>query len=701
MLTPSETQVDYQTLYEEAPVAYFSVSPGAYIQQVNQPSLELLGYTREEIIGRSVITLYADTGAGRVKARRVIQRLHQGASRAQEELQMKRADGHTIWVQLTVHPIRDEDGTIQRFQSVAVDISERKQMEATLHATHETLEQRVAARTQELEAANEALRDEVRQRKAVQEQQARQVAAMDAAQAGISIHDAGGTFRYANNAHAHIYGYDTASDLVGQSWRMLYSEAEQAYIETEVFPAVQKNGQWAGELTGRKKNGETFPVYLTLTKLDSGGLTCTCEDISDRKRREQQLKMYTQRLEVLRDIDQSILEARSPQAIAQAAMKRLHRLVPCSRSSIALFDKNAGQGTVLARYSQGASTLDTGQTLPLEHFETGPDVSEAGAYVVNNLDAIRQTPLIEALKEEGITAFMAVPMEIDDTTIGLVNVGTNTQHRFKREEQRILKEVTDQLTIAIRQAQLLEQVQQQTERLEQRVEERTKELESFTYSVSHDLRTPLRAVDGFAKLLMDSHADQLDDEGQRLLNVIYESAQRMGQLIDDLLALSRLGRREMRQCTVDMEAVAHDVTQELARSYPHAPESVTIEALPPASGDQAMLRQVLSNLISNALKFTSESTDPQVQVGVRAKQDMLTYYVHDNGAGFDMDYADKLFGVFQRLHDDDEFEGTGVGLAIVERVIRRHNGRVWAEGEEGCGATFYFTLPAAKDAMDC
>jgi len=236
--------------------------------------------------------------------------------------------------------------------------------------------------------------------------------------------------------------------------------------------------------------------------------------------------------------------------------------------------------------------------------------------------------------------------------------------------------------------------------LERKVSERTmqleaanKELESFSYSVSHDLRTPLRAIDGFSHILLDDYADKLDDEGKRLLKVVRDNTSRMGQLIDDILKFSRTGRVELTSSGIDMEHMAHAVIEELQTAVTGSKLQVEIEPIPPARGDNAMMRQVFANLLSNAIKFSSTREKPRIQVGATVNDDETVYYVRDNGVGFDMQYADKLFGVFQRLHSVNEFEGTGIGLAIVKRIVTRHGGRVWADGKVNEGATIYFALP--------
>ena len=254
---------------------------------------------------------------------------------------------------------------------------------------------------------------------------------------------------------------------------------------------------------------------------------------------------------------------------------------------------------------------------------------------------------------------------------------------------------------------MAEQVSRSRHHLEAQVAQRTKalegtnaELEAFSYSVSHDLRAPLRAIHGFARILLEDHNAKLEPEAQRLLGVIDQNTRRMGQLIDDLLAFSRLGRKEITTGPVDMSELAHAVADEIRRADAGRNGSleIKIDALPGAMGDHALLRQVMSNLLQNAAKFTRDKPTAHIEVGSTRDDGQVVYYVKDNGAGFDARYTDKLFGVFQRLHSTEQFDGTGVGLAIVKRIVQRHGGRVWAEGQLNQGATFYFTLPGEEES---
>lgn len=226
------------------------------------------------------------------------------------------------------------------------------------------------------------------------------------------------------------------------------------------------------------------------------------------------------------------------------------------------------------------------------------------------------------------------------------------------------------------------------------LEAANKELEAFSYSVSHDLRAPLRHIDGYAALLRKSVEQSLSEKGARYLQTISDAAKQMGQLIDDLLVFSRMGRQEMLCATVNLEQLIESIRADLRLDLQGRAISWTIAPLPAVKGDPAMLRQVFVNLLTNAIKFTGTKPTASIEIGVdRPSPEEIVIFVRDNGVGFDMEYASKLFGVFQRLHRADEFEGTGIGLANVRRIVHRHGGRTWAEGVQGKGATFFIALP--------
>jgi len=257
----------------------------------------------------------------------------------------------------------------------------------------------------------------------------------------------------------------------------------------------------------------------------------------------------------------------------------------------------------------------------------------------------------------------------------------------------ILREITERKNAELELKKYQEHLEELVKSRTQDLESSNKELEAFAYSVSHDLRAPLRAIDGFTRILLEDYVEKMDAEANRLGSIIQKNSQKMGKLIDDLLAFSRLGRATMHFSEINMKSLVNDVYLDIASPEERKKINFELADLPKAYGDPNMLRQVWTNLLSNAIKFSAKQKKPVISVTCQIENNTSNYCIRDNGAGYNMQYQDKLFGVFQRLHSEKEFAGNGVGLALVRRIIQRHDGRIWAEGEIDKGAAFYFSLP--------
>ncbi len=291
----------------------------------------------------------------------------------------------------------------------------------------------------------------------------------------------------------------------------------------------------------------------------------------------------------------------------------------------------------------------------------------------------------DAYRPTFVKSLAMVPIRTIDPIGAIGNYWAET-HLPTQNEMEMLQSLADITAVSIENLQILEN-------LENTVKQRTQELESFSYSVSHDLRAPLRAIIGYIKILDEDHSPILDNDAKELIEKVITNAEKMNQLIDSLLQLSRMGRAELVKTTVSMKQMAERTYLSQLENEKQRLVDFSLDDLPSIQADETLIQQVWENYISNALKYTNHKPSTKIHIGFYENKNDITYFIKDNGAGFDMKYSDKLFGVFQRLHSPKEFEGTGIGLSIVQKITNKHGGKVWAEATPNEGATFYFSLP--------
>lgn len=450
----------------------------------------------------------------------------------------------------------------------------------------------------------------------------------------------------------------------------------------------------------RWKDGRERDVNVLSHALEFGGRRGTlvaAVDVTQVAEGQRALQQYAERLAILHEIDRAIIAQRSPDEIAETVLRRLRPLLRVPRAIVNLFHLEAGEVEWLAAAGRRRTRAGPGVRYSLRLMGDLEGLKRGERQVIDS-DALPPSPEREALLASDVHVYMVVPMIAGGELIGGLSFGGPTG-QFPAEQIGIAEEAAAQLAIAIAQARLRERIARHATELEERVRERTgelaaanEELEAFSYSVAHDLRAPLRAMDGFGRILLERWSAELDPDAQRLIARIGANASQMSAMVGDLLAFSRLGRQALTVREVALEALVAEALANLQAEREGRCVELVVGPLPSCHGDPVLLRQVFVNLLGNALKFTRKRAVARIEVGAQESGGRTVHFVRDNGVGFDMQYATKVFGVFQRHHRAEEYEGTGVGLSIVQRIVARHGGRVWAEAAVDAGATFFFTL---------
>jgi len=614
----------------------------------NEGAVRIKGYRSEEILGKHFSCFYT---AQAIEAGKPARELQESVSkgRFEEEAWRVRKDGSTFWASVVITPMYDDRGSLRGFCKVARDITERKRTE-------------------------DALRE--------------QAQVLDSAQ--VFVRDMESRVVFWPRGAEKIYGFTPQEALGILSHDLFHTQFPEPLevVEKKLF----ETGMWEGELIHTRRDGRVIVVSSAwVLHRNSQGqpirILETNIDITERKSAEQQLAGQAEELS-----RQSEELLRSQQALETQSLM-LQSVLDSMAEGLVAADE---QGKFIIWNPAAVKILG----LQAANVSSGEWSAHYGLYLEDMVTPFPadQLPLVRAIRGEASSAQMFVRNpELDEGT--WIEVGGGP---LKDKNGAVRGGVVAFRDISQRRAD--EQViRKLNEELEERVIQRTaqleasnKELEAFTYSVSHDLRAPLRHISGFSKMLTEEYGPTLPAEAQHHLQRIQEGTRRMGLLVDDLLNLGRIGRHELRLQAAGLESVAGEVIAELKAECEGRKVEWRMDSLPFVECDPGLMRQVFQNLLSNALKFTRPRPQAVIEVGQKDHEGSPAVFVRDNGVGFSMKYADKLFGVFQRLHRAEDFEGTGVGLATVQRIIQKHGGRIWAESALDKGATFYFTLGAPE-----
>lgn len=618
--------------------AIFMIDTTGHVVSWNKGAEKIKGYSAREIIGKHISVFYRKEDIEDKQPDRNLQAAC-ATGHFENDGWRIRKDGSLFWANVVFTALYDDGGSLKGFAKVTRDITQ-----------HKVAEDKLVYLANLLEKTSDA----------------------------IFSYDDGLRLLSWNKAAESMYGYTFAEVLHKNAAEILRADIDEN-TRQQITADIEKSGTWTGEATHRRKDGSILHVYIALTiTLDKANnaeqYVCICRDITAKKKAEadaQRMQAAIERLTQeklnysLKEVSDYKYALDKSCIVAITNQKGIIEYVNENFCTISKYSSEELIGQDHRIINSGHHSKEFIRNLWVTIAKGGVWKGEIKNKAKDGKFYWVDTTIVPFLNESG-KPYQYVAIRADIT------------ERKNAEEE----------------------LYQLNEQLEDRVKSRThqfeianRELEAFSYSVSHDLRAPLRGVSGFAKILEEDYGQLLDEEGNRLLHKINDNAGTMGQLIDDLLTFSRTGRKEIIGNIINMNALVDTCLRELLADNRITVCSLEKQQLAECTGDISLIKQVWLNLIGNAIKYSSKTTSPKITIGSIENDAMQVYFVKDNGVGFDMQYAHKLFGVFQRLHSNEEFDGTGVGLALVKLIISKHHGEVWAEAEPGKGAAFYFSLP--------
>ena len=585
------------------------------------------------------------------------------------EFRLRRKDGVYRWFKTRAIAFRDRKGQIVRWFGTNTDIESLKRAEEKLR---------------ESEARYKTLVENIPQKILMKDRNFR----------WVSI----------NENLAHDFGFRPEevvgkmdADLFTPELAAKYHSDDVRIIETGKTEELEEKYIVAGKETW--VNTIKTPIRGETGEIE--GVLGVFWDITERKRAESELRRYVDQVSVINRLDRVISSTFEIDEVYDALVSEMQHLFEFDRTSLIRINDEGTEWQIIKQWTIGEPAFVPGIWRKLEGSVVGWLHKNKRTYVGDRIGEGENWPETDLLRKEGISSRVFVPLIVKGNVIGVMTLASKNSNVYSKPDLQILESLADQVGISMHNARMYGKVREFAATLEKRVEDRTaqlevanKELEAFAYSVSHDLRAPLRHINGFIELLGKDQGSGVSEKNARYLQIICEAAKQMGELIDDLLTFSRMAREELRKTCLNPTPVVNDVVASLRSEIEGRTVRWMIHELPMVTADPAMLKLVFVNLISNAQKFTRTRDVAEIEVGtIESDGKEIILFVKDNGVGFDMEYVHKLFGVFQRLHSKDEFEGTGIGLANVRRIISRHGGRTWAEGTVGVSASFYLSLP--------